>query len=58
MLAVVKKPRTKKPLFEVRGEIPRKFLSYLKEEYTVEIEDDDEESVIANDTDWYTARSL
>jgi len=53
MLAVVKLARTKKPLFEVRGEIPDKILSYLKEEYTVEIENDDEEFVTAKDTDWY-----
>ncbi len=55
MLAVVKKPRTKTPVFEVRGEIPDKLLNFLKDEmkYTVELEEDDEGYVIATETDWY-----
>ncbi len=54
MLAVVKIPRTKIPLFEVRGDIPEKILAYLRKEYTVEVEEsEDEEYVVAQETDWY-----
>jgi len=54
MLAVVKKPRTKTMLFEVKGEIPKKMIDFLKKEYTVEIKnDDDGEYVSIADTDWY-----
>ncbi|MBT3312704.1 MAG: helix-turn-helix transcriptional regulator [Deltaproteobacteria bacterium] len=52
MLAVVKKPRTKTPIFEVRGEIPDNVLAFLRKEFTVEI-DDDEGSVDLMETDWY-----
>ena len=54
MLAVVKIPRTKTPLFEVRGDIPEKILAYLRKEYTVEVEEgEDEEYLVAQETDWY-----
>jgi DNA-binding XRE family transcriptional regulator len=54
MLAVVKMPRTKSTLFEIRGNIPKRILDYLKKDYTVELEnDDDEEYVIITETDWY-----
>ena len=53
MLAVVKKPLTKKTAFEIRGEIPDNVLAFLREEYTVEI-DDDEEYVDLMETDWYS----
>lgn len=53
MLAVVKKPRTKNPIFEVRGDIPDSVLAFLKKDFTVEIEDDDEEYVNLMETDWY-----
>lgn len=51
MLAVVRKPRTKTPIFEVKGEIPEDVLAFLREGYTVEI--DDEEYVNLMETDWY-----
>ena len=54
MLAVVKIPRTKIPLFEVRGDIPEKILAYLRKEYAVDVEEsEDEEYVVAQETDWY-----
>jgi antitoxin component HigA of HigAB toxin-antitoxin module len=53
MLAVVRKPHTKKPIFRVRGEIPDNVLHFLKTNFTVDLEEDDEESVIATETDWY-----
>jgi antitoxin component HigA of HigAB toxin-antitoxin module len=55
MLAVVKKPRTKTPIFEIKGEIPDKVMDFLKKEFTVEI-DDDEEYVNLMETDWYKER--
>ena len=54
MLAVVKMPRTKTPLFEVRGNIPKRILDYLKKDYTVEIENrEDEEYEYIADSDWF-----
>ncbi len=53
MLAVVKKPRTRKALFEIRGDIPQKILDYLKNEYTVSFVEDVEESIDLMKTDWY-----
>ncbi len=52
MLAVVRKPRTKTPIFEVRGEIPEDVLAFLRKAYKVEI-DDDEEYVNLMETDWH-----
>ncbi len=42
MLAVVRKPRTKTLIFEVKGEIPDDVLDLLKKGYTVDIENDEE----------------
>ena len=53
MLAVVKKPRTKKSLFEIKGEIPQQIIDYLKEKYTVVIKEDEEELINIMETDWY-----
>ena len=38
MLAVVKKHHTDSPLFEVKGEIPKDILNYLKDKYPEDIE--------------------
>ncbi len=55
MLAVVKKPRTKRALFEVKGEIPPWLVSKLKIKYgnNLELKSDDEAYVNIIDTDWY-----
>ena len=52
MLAVVKRPHTKVPIFEIKGEIPEEVLAFLREEYTVEV-DDGEEYVDLMKTDWH-----
>jgi DNA-binding XRE family transcriptional regulator len=36
-----------------RGEIPDSVLTFLKKDFTVEIEEDDEEYVNLMETDWY-----
>jgi DNA-binding XRE family transcriptional regulator len=55
MLAVVKKPRTKKTLFEIKGDIPSDVMGYLKEKFgqDIEVVKDDEELVSIFDTKWY-----
>jgi len=57
MLAVVKKPRTKKHVLEVNGDIPQWLLNKLKNEYgrnlTIVQTETDEEYVNIVDTDWY-----
>ena len=55
MLAVVKKPRTNLPLFEVKGNIPSKVIKYLHQVYgqNIELVDEDEERVKTVETDWY-----
>ncbi len=54
MLAVVKKHRTKVPLFEVRGNIPDKVLTYLRKEFEVELSiNEDEEYMDLRESDWY-----
>ena len=56
MLAVVKKRRTNKQLFEIKGDIPKKVLDYLTLEYGngLEILDSDkDESVNIFDTPWF-----
>jgi antitoxin component HigA of HigAB toxin-antitoxin module len=55
MLAVVKKPRTNLPLFEVKGEIPSKVIKYLHQVYgqNIELVEEDEERVKIVETDWY-----
>ena len=55
MLAVVKKPRTNLPLFEVKGNIPPKIIKYLHQTYgkNIELVDEDEERVKIVETDWF-----
>jgi antitoxin component HigA of HigAB toxin-antitoxin module len=54
MLAVVKKPRTKAPLFEMKGDIPDKVIDYLKKNYEVDFQaDEDEETIDIHETGWY-----
>jgi antitoxin component HigA of HigAB toxin-antitoxin module len=55
MLAVVKKPRTKKMLFQVKGEIPSHLLTYLEQYFgqDVEVVEEDEEYIDIFETDWY-----
>jgi antitoxin component HigA of HigAB toxin-antitoxin module len=55
MLAVVKKPRTKKMLFQVKGEIPSHLLTYLEQSFgqDVEVVEEDEECINIFETDWY-----
>ena len=56
MLAVVKKPRTKKPTLEIRGNIPSWIISRLKKEYgkQLKITDDEDELINIIQTDWYS----
>ena len=55
MLAVVKKPHTENSLFEVKGEIPKKLLQYLQDNFgsDVKIVDEDEEMVNIFSSDWF-----
>ncbi len=55
MLAVVKKHRTEKILFEIKGDIPSDVMAYLKEKFDQDIEvvEADEELVNISDTEWY-----
>ena len=55
MLAVVKKHHTDSPLFEVKGEIPKDILNYLKDKYPedIEITEGKDESVNLFDSDWF-----
>jgi antitoxin component HigA of HigAB toxin-antitoxin module len=55
MLAVVKKPRTNVPLFEVKGNIPSKVIKYLHQVYgrNIELVDEKEEMVKIVETDWF-----
>ncbi len=54
MLAVVKTPHTKTPLFEVKGDVPNKIIQYLKQNYDVEVTtDENEEYVDITKTDWF-----
>jgi len=52
MLVVVKTLRTKTPLFEVKGDVPKKIINYLKKDYDVELSEEDE-YVDVFDTDWH-----
>jgi antitoxin component HigA of HigAB toxin-antitoxin module len=52
MLAVVRKPRTKTPIFEVKGEIPDDVLDFLKKGYTVDIKND-EAYIDITETGWH-----
>lgn len=62
MLAVVKKPHTENSLFEVKGEIPKKLLQYLQDNFgnDVEIVDEGEETVNIFSSNWFkeTTNSL
>ena len=56
MLAVVKKRRTNKQLFEIKGEIPKKVLDYLTLEYGngFEIIDSSEDELVnVFETSWF-----
>lgn len=51
MLAVVKTPRTN---FEVKGDIPKKLIDFLKSNYkTLKIIEDDEESIPLEESEWF-----
>jgi DNA-binding XRE family transcriptional regulator len=55
MLAVVKKRRTNKLLFEIKGEIPKKVIKYFTQEYgnKFEIIDKQDELIDIFETDWF-----
>ncbi len=55
MLAVVKKPHTKKPLFEVKGEIPNQLLIYLQKSFGSDLEVIEDENTSSNifSSDWF-----
>ena len=55
MLAVVKNPHTKRPLLEVKGEIPNKLLKYSQESFGnyLEIINDDNTSSNIFTSDWF-----
>jgi DNA-binding XRE family transcriptional regulator len=56
MLAVVKKRRTNKRLFEIRGDIPQNTIKYLKKEFgsSFEILQDENELIDIFKTDWFS----
>ncbi|MBU3915194.1 helix-turn-helix domain-containing protein [bacterium] len=49
----MKKPRTKIPLFEMKGNIPKEIIDFIKTGYTVVFKEDEEELVDLMETDWY-----
>ncbi len=55
MLVVVKKPHTKRPLFEISGTIPAWIIEGVKKNYgkDADFEDDENRLVRAKDSDWY-----
>ena len=55
MLAVVKKPHTEIPLFEIKGDIPEKLLKYLHDNFSgnINILNDDEEMINVFSSDWF-----
>ncbi len=56
MLVVVRRPRTRRPVFEVRGRIPRWLVRELRDKYreTVTMSRNDDNSLInITSTDWY-----
>ena len=56
MLVVVKKPHTKRSLFEIRGNsIPEWIISGVREKYgnSADIKDDDDELIRVEDSAWY-----
>jgi len=62
MLAVVKNPHTENSLFEVKGDIPKKLLQYLQDNFghDVEIVDESEEVINIFSSSWFkeTANAL
>ncbi len=55
MLAVVKKPHTKKTLFELKGLVPNWLVTRLRKEYgkNLLLEKEDEEYVNIENTNWF-----
>ncbi len=56
MLAIVKKRRTNKRLFEIKGEIPENVIDYFQQKYGSNfeiIEENDNELVDIFETDWF-----
>lgn len=55
MLAVVRKHHTGKALFEIKGDIPQKVMSFLRKEFgpDVKVMDEEEEFVNILDTGWF-----
>jgi len=55
MLAVVKKPHTETPLFEIKGDIPEKLLQYLHDNFSgnINILNDEEEMINVFSSDWF-----
>lgn len=56
MLAVVKKRRTKKRLFEIKGNIPKKVIDYFTHEYGNAFEiinEENDELIDIFQTDWF-----
>jgi len=55
MLAVVNKPHTKKKIFEVKGDIPKDLMNYLRSEFgkNLTVVDNDQDYVDITKTDWY-----
>jgi DNA-binding XRE family transcriptional regulator len=56
MLAVVKKRRTKKRLFEIKGDIPEKVIDYFTNEYGNSFEiinEENDELIDIFQTDWF-----
>ena len=56
MLAVVKKRRTKKRLFEIKGDIPKKVINYFRHEYGNAFEiinEENDELIDIFKTDWF-----
>ena len=56
MLAVVKKPHTKKELFSLKGDIPKYLLKQLEDKYGKRfkvLKEDENEWVDITETEWY-----
>jgi DNA-binding XRE family transcriptional regulator len=55
MLAVVRKRRTSKRLFEIKGDIPKNVIEYLQQQYGIffeVIEENENELIDIFETDW------
>ncbi len=55
MLAVVKKPHTKQPLFEIKGEIPQSIIDYFTHKYgnKFEVIEEQDQLIDITETDWF-----